>query len=50
MTSSPGRIVDKISVRELLPRPRDPDNVKLWELSRRAVRLLTGAGYEPAHH
>jgi ABC-type nitrate/sulfonate/bicarbonate transport system ATPase subunit len=50
MTSSPGRIVDEISVRELLPRPRDPDNVKLWELSRRAVRLLTGAGYEPAHH
>jgi ABC-type nitrate/sulfonate/bicarbonate transport system ATPase subunit len=50
MTSSPGRIVDEVLVHELLPRPRDPENVKLWELSRRTVRLLTGADHEHTIH
>lgn len=40
MTPSPGRIVEELDVGALLPRPRDVEDRRLWELSRRAVRRL----------
>lgn len=53
MSPSPGHIVDKVRLDGLLPRPRDPDDPKLWELSRRITRQLIGADHEPTtrvHH
>lgn len=44
MTSSPGRIVAELDVSSLFPRPRVPDDARLWQLSREAVRLLETAG------
>lgn len=41
MTASPGRIVAELSLSEKLPRPRDPEDRRLWELSREAVHLLS---------
>ena len=40
MSPSPGRITAEIRVTDLLPRPRDADDRRVWELSRRAVRHL----------
>lgn len=40
MTPGPGRIVSDYAVDDLLPRPRDADDPKLWEASRVAVRAL----------
>lgn len=40
LSPSPGRIVAEIDVRQLLPRPRDPESRQLWELSRQIVRRL----------
>lgn len=40
LSPSPGRIVAEIDVRQLLPRPRDPESRQLWELSREIVRRL----------
>ena len=42
MSPSPGRIVDEVRIDALLPRPRDPDDPKLWDLSRRITRQLIG--------
>lgn len=46
MTPGPGRIVKNYEVSDLLPRPRDPDDSKLWEASRVAVRALRGEGID----
>jgi len=40
MAGEPGRIVEMTDVRRLLPRPRDPNDTRLWEASRRAVAAL----------
>jgi len=40
MSPGPGCIVETYSVGELLPRPRDPEDRRLWEASRVAVRAL----------
>lgn len=49
MSPGPGRIVKQYAVADLLPRPRDGDDPKLWEASRVAVRALRGEGQgEPA--
>ena len=42
MSPGPGRIVKTYRVSDLLPRPRDADDPKLWEASRVAVRVLKG--------
>ena len=42
MSPSPGRITAEIIVKDLLPRPRDGDDQRVWELSRQAVRHLRG--------
>ena len=42
MSPRPGRFVEELSVSELLPRPRDGDDPRLWEVSRVAVRALRG--------
>lgn len=44
MTQGPGRILDDYRVSELVPRPRDGDDPRLWEASRVAVRALRGEG------
>lgn len=44
MSPGPGRIVKQYAVSDLLPRPRDGDDPKLWEASRVAVRALRGEG------
>jgi ABC-type nitrate/sulfonate/bicarbonate transport system ATPase subunit len=41
MAAGPGRIVAELSLAERLPRPRDPEDRRLWELSREAVHLLS---------
>ncbi len=40
MSPGPGRIVEDIRVADHVPRPRDPDDPKVWEASRVAVRAL----------
>jgi ABC-type nitrate/sulfonate/bicarbonate transport system ATPase subunit len=45
MTPGPGRIVQDYRVADLLPRPRDADDPKLWEASRVAVRALRGEAH-----
>jgi ABC-type nitrate/sulfonate/bicarbonate transport system ATPase subunit len=42
MTPGPGRIVEDYRVADLIPRPRDGDDPRLWEASRVAVRALRG--------
>jgi hypothetical protein len=42
MTAGPGRIVADYRVSDLVPRPRDGDDARLWEASRVAVRALRG--------
>lgn len=42
MSPRPGRIIEQLTVSDLLPRPRDGDDPKLWEVSRVAVRALRG--------
>jgi ABC-type nitrate/sulfonate/bicarbonate transport system ATPase subunit len=42
MTSGPGRILADYRVSDLLPRPRDGDDPRLWDASRVAVRTLRG--------
>lgn len=42
MSPGPGRIVQEIRPADVLARPRDPDDARLWELSRRAVAALRG--------
>ncbi|MEZ4606893.1 MAG: nitrate ABC transporter ATP-binding protein, partial [Deinococcales bacterium] len=41
MSASPGRIVKAMNIANDLPRPRNPEDPKLWELSRLAVRQLS---------
>jgi ABC-type nitrate/sulfonate/bicarbonate transport system ATPase subunit len=41
MAANPGRIVAELELAGRLPRPRDPEDRRLWELSREAVRLLS---------
>ncbi|MDA0699897.1 MAG: ABC transporter ATP-binding protein [bacterium] len=43
MTPGPGRIVADYRVSDLIPRPRDGDDPRLWEASRVAVRALRSA-------
>ncbi|MBO8140621.1 MAG: ABC transporter ATP-binding protein [Firmicutes bacterium] len=43
MTSSPGQIVAELRVNELLSRPRDLEDARVWALSRKAVQLLENA-------
>jgi ABC-type nitrate/sulfonate/bicarbonate transport system ATPase subunit len=43
MTPGPGRVVDDYRVSDLVPRPRDGDDPRLWEASRVAVRTLRGS-------
>src|SRR5690606_7037549 len=42
MTPGPGRIVRHYPVSEHLPRPRASDDIKLWQASRIAVRIMRG--------
>jgi ABC-type nitrate/sulfonate/bicarbonate transport system ATPase subunit len=44
MTPGPGRIVTDYRVSDLIPRPRDGDDPRLWEASRVAVRALRAGG------
>lgn len=46
MSPGPGRIVKQYTVSDLLPRPRDGDDPRLWEASRVAVRALKGEGHD----
>jgi ABC-type nitrate/sulfonate/bicarbonate transport system ATPase subunit len=48
MSAGPGRIVHELQVSRELPRPRDPEDAKLWELSRECVRILKGEERERA--
>jgi ABC-type nitrate/sulfonate/bicarbonate transport system ATPase subunit len=43
MTPSPGRISQQLNVGAELPRPRDYEDQRLWEVSRTAVSHLIGA-------
>lgn len=43
MAGEPGRIVETTDVRASLVRPRDPNDTRLWEASRRAVAALEHA-------
>lgn len=47
MTPGPGRIVEEIRL-DTLPRPRDPEDRRLWEISRRVVSKLMGKSYGEA--
>ena len=42
MSAAPGRIIGSLDLRDHLSRPRDPEDVKVWELSRECVRMLEG--------
>lgn len=42
MTPGPGHVASEYRVSDLVPRPRDPDDTRLWEASRLAVRMLRG--------
>ena len=42
MGAKPGRIVHEETLGEALPRPRDPDDLGLWRVSREAVQYLRG--------
>jgi ABC-type nitrate/sulfonate/bicarbonate transport system ATPase subunit len=44
MAAEPGRIVSDYRVSDLIPRPRDGDDPRLWEASRVAVRALRAGG------
>ena len=44
MAAEPGRIVSDYRVSDLIPRPRDGDDPRLWEASRVAVRALRRGG------
>jgi ABC-type nitrate/sulfonate/bicarbonate transport system ATPase subunit len=44
MGSRPGRIVHEQTISDQLPRPRDPDDVALWHVSRQAVGRLRESG------
>ena len=53
MATNPGRIVETMELADRLPRPRDIEDRRLWELSRQVVRRLMGAEdarVEPAHY
>lgn len=41
MAANPGRIVSELVLKDRLTRPRDPEDRRLWEVSREAVRLLS---------
>lgn len=43
MSPRPGSIISELRVSEELPRPRDSEDTRVWELSRRCVRILRGA-------
>lgn len=47
MSPGPGRIVQQLQVTGRLPRPRDADDTRLWEVSREAVRALRGTNPTP---
>ncbi len=40
MAANAGGIVAELNLHDRLPRPRDPEDRRLWEISREAVRLL----------
>lgn len=40
MGPRPGRVLEVLDLRSLLPRPRDPDDRRLWELSREVIHRL----------
>jgi len=42
MSAGAGRIFEQLDVSAILPRPRNADDTRLWEVSRHAVRLLRG--------
>lgn len=42
MTPGPGRVSEELSIGDLLSRPRDFEDRRIWELSREAVRSLMG--------
>ena len=44
MSPSPGRIVEELRLKDMLPRPRDPEDQRVWEISRQAVRKLMEDG------
>jgi ABC-type nitrate/sulfonate/bicarbonate transport system ATPase subunit len=43
MTASPGRVRAEMRLVDSFPRPRDPEDLRLWRASREAVRHLGGA-------
>jgi ABC-type nitrate/sulfonate/bicarbonate transport system ATPase subunit len=48
MSPGPGSVIDELPLADELPRPRNAEDTKLWELSRRAVRILKGEERERA--
>jgi ABC-type nitrate/sulfonate/bicarbonate transport system ATPase subunit len=48
MSPGPGRIIAEVKVSELLPRPRDPENRYLWELSRQVVHYFEERPAQPS--
>lgn len=40
MAANPGRVVSTLDLTQRLPRPRDPEDRRIWEISREAVRHL----------
>jgi ABC-type nitrate/sulfonate/bicarbonate transport system ATPase subunit len=48
MGAKPGRIVHEERLSQTLPRPRDPDDIALWRVSRGAVQYLRGGDHERA--
>lgn len=47
MAAGPGRITEEIDLRARLPRPRDAEDPRLWEVSREVVGKLMRQGGEP---
>jgi ABC-type nitrate/sulfonate/bicarbonate transport system ATPase subunit len=50
MTPGPGRVERDYHVSDLVPRPRNADDPRLWEASRKAVRALRRAEDDSATH
>lgn len=49
LAANPGRLVTQIDLTTELPRPRDPEDRRLWELSREAVRWLRPGTTKESH-
>lgn len=48
LTAGPARVLAELDVARVLPRPRRPDDNRIWQLAREAVATLQRAGAPPA--